>query len=162
MLIKLIVCSVEQNCRAAFSSAQEKWEVISTAPGLLGQFGGWDEERPECACILSLWSDQASYDHFMKAIHDKVTNSNSQAGAYTSITVDFFSSLFSMPGEFTDLIKSIPTSKFLRVADCRVKRERLGHFCKIQQEVWLPEMQRSPVCWAGHLIQELKRKTIAF
>lgn len=143
MIMKWLVCKVEKNSRSVFSEAQAKWGIISKAPGFLVQMGGWDEKSNDCACILSIWSDQSHYDYFMTEIHDVVTNSNSQGSSYTSIKVDFFSPILPMSGKFKNLISAAATGKFLRVADCIVKSDRVDHFCRIQQEIWIPEMQRS-------------------
>ena len=48
-----------------------------------------------------------------------------------------------MPGEYSDLIGAIPKGKILRVADCIVKNGHTNQFREVQQNIWIPEMQRS-------------------
>ncbi|MBT9584736.1 DUF4937 domain-containing protein [bacterium] len=142
-LLKWITCVVASGRERQFATAQSKWSVISSAPGLVGQFGGWDAKRAGIALIASLWGDRDSYTHFMNEIHDAVTDSNRQSGTYSDIAVEFFRPILSMPGQYQDLVTSVPHGKFLRAADCRVKEERTQHFLEVQTAVWIPAMSRS-------------------
>ncbi len=54
MLLKWIVCDVGDETRASFSAAQERWGRLASAPGFLGQIGGWDTRTEDRACIISL------------------------------------------------------------------------------------------------------------
>ncbi|MBL7557640.1 MAG: YdbC family protein [Bdellovibrionaceae bacterium] len=158
MLIKWIVCNVEHIDRPSFSSAQEKWNSIARSPGFLAQLGGWDQKNLGEACILSLWRDQKSFDRFMNQVHDSVTESNSQVNTYTSIAVDYFKLNAEMPGKFKNLIEASREGRFLRVAVCNVKSERIDHFQRSQSDVWMPGMQQSVGMLGGSFNQSIRQE----
>lgn len=150
MLMKWIVCDIELEDRSRFSEAQEFWKPISRSPGFVAQFGGWDAMNSQEACILSLWKDQKSFDRFMSEVHDSITNLNSQADTYKSVDVNFFEPLMGMPGEFENLVEAVGQGQYLRVADCQVKAENIEHFCKSQQDIWIPGMKNSEGMLGGY------------
>lgn len=85
MLLKWIVCQVSEEQKESFSEAQASWKKLSDVPGFLGQWGGWNLKEPMEACILSLWSDQESYQTFMSQIHDRIFLNSNQEATYKSI-----------------------------------------------------------------------------
>lgn len=143
MFIKYIVCKVKIQNQASFSLAQEKWSLMSRAPGLICQFGGWDEKTSDTACILGLWSDRGSYENFMREIHDSITEVINQRGTYDHISVEFFTNQLDMPGKFKNIVDSLSEGKYLRIAECLVKSEKLNHFIEVQKNIWIPAMSRS-------------------
>lgn len=150
MLMKWITCRVAAERREAFSRAQAKWDAIRSAPGLVGQLGGWDRRHADTACILAVWRDSDSYDRFMAEVHDRVAGASGQASTYESMQVRFFSSEMKMPGRLGDLAQAIPGGRFLRVAECRVAESRVEHFFEAQKRVWIPAMAESEGMLGGY------------
>lgn len=87
MLLKWIICRVPEEWRAAFSTAQAGWGALRGVDGFGGQWGGWNAQSPEEACILALWRDEAAYQHFMDAVHDSIFVQTEQRRTYESIAV---------------------------------------------------------------------------
>ncbi|MGM0837217.1 MAG: YdbC family protein [Bacillota bacterium] len=88
MLIKYIKCQVEEESRAEFSKAQEKWSDLAYVEGFIGQLGGWCENGE--AVILGFWESSGAYQHFMEHIHDTIFLENNQGNTYRSITVTLY------------------------------------------------------------------------
>lgn len=141
MIFKWIHCKVHSEKRNYFSDAQSKWGSMCDTPGFIGQFGGWDLNDIESACIISLWKDQSSFNYFMNNIHDSIIKDSGQAMTYYECNVDFFDPVIPMPGKYRDIVSAIPEGNFLRVADCIVKSDKISHFKDVQKKIWIPEMQ---------------------
>jgi heme-degrading monooxygenase HmoA len=88
MLLKWIRCEVNEEKKAAFSAAQEKWRDLKGCPGFLGQIGGWNAAKPQEACILAFWENLDSYKYFMSDKHDEIFERSKQKGTYHKISVD--------------------------------------------------------------------------
>jgi heme-degrading monooxygenase HmoA len=88
MLLKWIRCEVNEEKKAAFSAAQEKWRDLKGCPGFLGQIGGWNAAKPQEACILAFWENLDSYKYFMSDKHDEIFERSRQKGTYHKISVD--------------------------------------------------------------------------
>lgn len=129
--------------RQQFSLAQAAWGQLSTSPGLVAQFGGWDLKNPGTAMIAAFWESAEAYRHFMDHVHDRVTESNRQEETYSSIDVDFFVPRLAMPGVYSDWREAWPHAGFMRVADCTVRAGAESRFEQVQEEVWIPAMSRA-------------------
>lgn len=140
MIFKWIHCKVHENRKEAFSTAQEQWKDTSTAPGFIGQFGGWDLNNKESACIVSLWKDDKSFKNFMDNIHDNITDANNQLETYYEIDIKFMDPQLDISGKYEKLYQAVIDAKYLRVADCLVRKDHVQHFEKVQSEVWIPAM----------------------
>ncbi|MEE9430030.1 MAG: YdbC family protein [Melioribacteraceae bacterium] len=143
MYLKWIVCEVENEFKSAFSEAQEKWFETKKTKGFMGQIGGWNLQYPTEACILSFWEDKNSLNYFMENIHYEIFNNNKQEKTYKSIYVNYFNLKFNMPGSEIDFARRIKTATFLRIADCKVKPEKVNHFEEVQKSIWLPGMRKT-------------------
>ncbi|MCP5061162.1 MAG: DUF4937 domain-containing protein, partial [Ignavibacteriae bacterium] len=129
--------------RAAFSKAQEEWVDTKNTKGFIAQIGGWDINNSNEACILAFWEDQNSLKYFMENIHDKIFNNSKQEKTYKSISVNYFNLKFIMHGSEIDLTKRIKNATFLRIADCKVKPNKLNHFEDVQKSVWIQGMKEA-------------------
>jgi heme-degrading monooxygenase HmoA len=143
MHVKWIVCQVKKNCKSEFSSSQEQWIVSQYQSGFLGQVGGWNVKKENEACVISFWQNQLSYKNFMLELHDQVFYSNRQNETYENIEVQHFETILDMKGKDKNFIQSIKDGEYLRIADCTVKLDKIKHFIKIQNEVWLPGMGKA-------------------
>jgi len=90
VLLKWIVCDVGEETRASFFAAQEHWGKLASAPGFLGQVGGWDTRTGDGACIISIWRDLPSYESFMGCLHDEIVAESGQIGDYLLDTGHLF------------------------------------------------------------------------
>lgn len=143
MIFKWIHCKVASDNKEAFSKAQSKWNAIAKAKGFVGQLGGWDTKDTFSAYIISLWEDQESFNNFMRNLHDEIVANNNQNKTYLQCNVNFFDPILPMPGKYQDLASSISESKYMRVADCYVKANKVSHFKEVQKKIWIPEMAKS-------------------
>lgn len=132
MIIKLIVCEVEENQKQNFSIAQGSWKKLSSIKGFCGQFGGWNSSANE-AIIIGIWDSLADVNEFMAFSHDKIVLENNQQATYIQCKVDYFEKVLSIPplGNMVEpYCKSIfRVSYFHGVQD-------IEHFLKNQQEIW--------------------------
>ena len=161
MLMKWIRCAVDEEWRIRFSRAQAAWGRISSAAGLIGQYGGWDvRAQSGIACILSIWQDDSAYAKFMRGFHDFVTEGSGQASTYRQIKVDMFDIVLSMPGKAPGLVEGIESgARFLRVAECEVLPDRVDHFVATQSTVWRPAMKASPGMCGGAFLRSRDANT---
>lgn len=143
MFIKWIVCEVEEDQKPAFSLAQEKWRKMVSSKGFLCQTGGWDIDNQNLACVIAFWENEADLQFFMKNMHDEIFHENNQNTTYKSINISHFNGKLEMHGQSSSLIDAFRKSSFLRIADCLVKPDRIVHFEKVQQEIWMPGMKNS-------------------
>ena len=131
MLLKWIVCDVGEEARASFSAAQEGWGKLASAPGFLGQVGGWDTKSENTACIISLWRDPTSYESFMGSLHNEIVAGSGQSQTYRSISVTLFDDMMAIPGSRGMTLEALEEGRIVRVADCTLKRGREGHFLEM-------------------------------
>ncbi|MCH7997568.1 MAG: YdbC family protein [Chloroflexi bacterium] len=143
MLLKWIVCDVGEEARASFSAAQEGWGKLASAPGFLGQIGGWDTRSENTACIISLWRDLTSYESFMGRLHHEIVAESEQSQTYRSISVTLFGDMIAMPGSRGMILDALEEGKIIRVADCTLKKGREGHFLEMQRDSWIPGMGKA-------------------
>ncbi|MBE0650848.1 MAG: YdbC family protein [Bacteroidales bacterium] len=157
MIIKWIVCEVEDEKKQAFSAAQEKWLEIKGAKGFLAQVGGWDLENQNVACIIAFWESRADLYSFMSNLHDKIFHGNNQVETYKSIQISHFYDRIEMRGSGESLLEAARLSKLLRIADCEAKPDRIAHFEKVQKEIWLPGMKDSNGMLGGVFSQDINQ-----
>ncbi|MTI32345.1 DUF4937 domain-containing protein [Xanthovirga aplysinae] len=141
MYVKWIVCQVEEDKKESFSEAQVEWIKIGQSQGLMGQVGGWNKNRENEACIISFWKNKSALERFMQTLHDEVFERNRQADFYSNISVSYFNGKMPMVGMEKSLNEVISKAQFLRIADCKVIKDRQEQFEKVQQSIWLPAMQ---------------------
>lgn len=138
-LVKWITCSVRDDDRGRFDTAQRCWSQIADQPGLIVQAGGWDS-KTSSACALACWTSAKAYRTFMAGRHDRVAAGSGHTGTYQSIETATGKSELTMPGTARTLTEAVSGGAFLRVADCQVRSERREHFATAQRETWLPGM----------------------
>jgi heme-degrading monooxygenase HmoA len=136
MILKWIVCKVPDSKKEEFSCAQEEWKRLKGANGFIGQIGGWDLKNNSDACVLGIWKDLESYQHFMDHVHDQIFYKNEQKGTYESISVTLFESQFNIHGLYNEICDTLVKGKILRVADTIVYDNREEHFVEVQKEIW--------------------------
>ncbi|KAA3628469.1 MAG: DUF4937 domain-containing protein [Bacteroidetes bacterium] len=141
MFIKWIICDVLAENKIAFSNAQEQWAFTASAEGFIAQAGGWNLNNKSEACIIAFWKSEDHLKQFMKKLHDEIFFGSQQGDTYESIQVAHFETQLTMEGSCYSLVEAVQNAGFLRVADCKVKSEKLTHFEKVQQEIWLPAMK---------------------
>jgi heme-degrading monooxygenase HmoA len=117
MLFKWIRCNVDEEKKAEFSTAQEKWRDLKGYPGFLGQIGGWNVAEPQEACILAFWENLDCYQAFMSNKHDEIFEQSRQKGTYHKISVDIVE--VKQPTEFNrmNMTEVLQKSKILYVFD---------------------------------------------
>jgi hypothetical protein len=91
MMVKWIVCEVPEKNRQAFSRGQEVWSELQGVEGFVAQFGGWNRERRQEACLVAVWRDELAYRQFMAEVHDPIYERTGQQGTFDSIRVKVFS-----------------------------------------------------------------------
>ncbi len=158
MLLKWIVCQVPDSERGQFSRAQSHWWKLTWVPGFLGQLGGWDQSRPDHACILSIWENQAHYEHFMRVIHDGIMAVSKQAHTHSSLDVALFRCEMYWQGSEPDLFLALLNANCLRITDCFVNPERRTRFEFAQQTIWKPAMEVAPGMLSGAFSQNLEKQ----
>lgn len=110
MLIKWIRCQVEPENKERFRIAQARWRALHGLPGFLGQAGGWNEQNPLEACIVSFWESEELYRNFMKHDHDAILEKTEQIHTYSQISVLLYKGSLSMendPLPFPERLSSI-------------------------------------------------------
>lgn len=122
MLVKLIVCRVPGEGRRAFSEAQSHWSGIAGAPGFFGQTGGWTVDGR--AVIVGFWRNAQVYERFMHTSHDSIAHE--QRETYAAIDVTLAEECFAIPGPARDITNAIKGARFVRIADCAVRADRIG------------------------------------
>ncbi|MDT0305629.1 DUF4937 domain-containing protein [Streptomyces sp. DSM 44917] len=137
MLVKWMRCTVVD--RVGFERAQRKWAGLLGEPGFRAQGGGWSRTRPNVVHLFSFWESRAFYDSFMARSHDRLAAAQSGAVQDTrSLLFQYrFDVKMGFEPRFTD-------ADLLRVAHCRVHKERAEHFALMQEKVWNPAMAGSP------------------
>ncbi len=139
LLVKWIVCDVAPTRRDEFSRAQAGWAVLTGEDGFVCQVGGRDENAPDTACVLAVWTDAEVYERFMRDHHDAIVRASGQQDTYRSVRVATGPTILEMRGD-RDGVEVLVTAGVLRVADCVVLPGREGHFRRVQEHVWLPGM----------------------
>ncbi|MGK5448363.1 YdbC family protein [Streptomyces radiopugnans] len=146
MLVKWMRCTVVD--RRGFERGQRKWAGLLGEPGFRAQGGGWSRSRPGVAHLFGFWESRAFYDSFMARSHDRLAAS--QNGTHKDAQVRLFEYRFDVKvgfrPQFTD-------ADLLRVAHCRVRRERIEHYTLMQEKVWNPAMAGSPGMLRGVFAQ---------
>ncbi len=149
MFLKWIVCDVPNKRRTAFSDAQQQWQSIRCATGLVAQVGGWfPAGRSDMACILGIWQDARAYSRFFEYLHDAVTDVNMQADTYSSARIGNYVQLLEMGGSH-GLAGAAQRAGFLRIADCRVAPGHRNSFIAKQMTIWQPAMASQPGMLGG-------------
>ncbi len=90
MFLKHIICTVKPGNRLAFSEAQKTWSKIKGFEGFIAQIGGWNQNDPNEAVILSFWKDKSSLDNFMDKMHDDIFYKSKQLQTYDDIIISYF------------------------------------------------------------------------
>ncbi|SFJ17274.1 DUF4937 domain-containing protein [Thermoflavimicrobium dichotomicum] len=154
MLIKWIVCQVPEEQKAAFTEAQTIWSALADVDGFYGQWGGWNVLQSTEACILGLWRDLSSYESFMSNVHDTLFLGSNQAKTYQSISITLSKQILSIPGEEKSIHQAL-SGRWLHMADCLVKPERVTSFMTAQLTVWNPAMHQAEGMLAGAMGQAI-------
>jgi heme-degrading monooxygenase HmoA len=151
MLLKWIRCEVDEEKKAAFSAAQEKWRDLKGYPGFLGQIGGWNAAVPQEACILAFWENLDSYQSFMSDKHDEIFERSRQKGTYHKISVDIVE--VKQPNEFNrmSMTEVLQNSKMLYVVHSNRLKEKQTLSDAIKQDkhilaTFLSENQLAVLC----------------
>jgi len=150
MYIKWINCNVSLHLKDKFSLAQEKWIRTKSAKGFVAQTGGWNSKDETEACIISFWENKYALQYFMTNFHDQIFIENKQDQFYSSIAVDHFNSNLTLEGESSTFIQAIKNAHILRIADCRVKNDKVEHFEQMQKEIWQPGMKNAKGMLIGY------------
>jgi len=153
--VKFITCVVPQQKRPLFAKGQEAWSALSNLDGFVAQTGGWSQSRDDCAVIVAYWENETAYNRFMRDAHDDIFKSNSQEETYSEITVTLFEGVSDTTGAGSSIGESVLQAEFIRLADCRVRSDRIEHFLEVQETVWKPGMAGA----AGMLEELFARST---
>jgi len=153
MLLKTIYCKVEEEKKALFSKAQEKWQAIQHLDGFHGQFGGWNEDE---ACVFTLWEDRRAYQSFMNSAHDIIYLNSNQEDTFLSCEIELFQPLYDITD--THLNDVITAGSFVRVAICDVKQQRKKQFLHKQETIWNKGMENAKGMLGGVVGKSLKNE----
>lgn len=150
MLIKIIRCTPKQGQREAFSKSQESWHSLSTCPGFLGQFGGWDAITGD-AFIFAFWSDPHALEHFMATIHDPIVAKSQQQMTYERCEIH--QATLEMPITETTIMPAtlIGKTRHIRVADCQLTPQGHTPFFEDQTKIWNPAMTSCQGMLGGYI-----------
>lgn len=143
MIIKRILCEVNEGQKDTFYEEQKQWTPLSTVKGFLGQVGGWSKKHPLTAYVYSFWESQTHYDCFMQHIHDEIFIHSGQKETCTSIKVNLFQEKLSIPGIEEQMDKVLKNTNYIRVALAHVKEHKLPHFVEIQKKIWNAGMKKA-------------------
>ncbi|EJS68109.1 YdbC family protein [Bacillus cereus] len=154
MLLKTIYCKVEEEKKALFSRAQEKWRDLQHLDGFHGQFGGWNEDE---ACVFTLWEDSSKYQSFMNGAHDTIYLNSNQEDTFLSCEIELFQTLYDIID--TSLKDVVAEGSFVRVAICDVMVEKEKHFLHKQETIWNKGMEKEKGMLGGVVGKSLKNET---
>ncbi|MTE21341.1 DUF4937 domain-containing protein [Streptomyces sp. TRM43335] len=146
MLVKWMRCTVVD--RRGFERGQRKWAGLLGEPGFRAQGGGWSRSRPGVAHLFGFWESRAFYDSFMARSHDRLAAA--QNGTHKDAQVRLFEYRFDVKVGFEPRFGD---ADLLRVAHCKVRRERVEHYTLMQEKVWNPAMAGSPGMLRGVFAQ---------
>lgn len=91
------------------------------------------------AHIFTFWESRAFYDSFMARSHDRLAAA--QSGTFKDAQVRLFDYRFDVKTGFEPRFTD---ADLIRVALCRVRKERVENFTLMQEKVWNPAMAGSP------------------
>lgn len=134
--------------RRGFERGQRKWAGLLGEPGFRAQGGGWSRSRPGVVHLFGFWESRAFYDSFMARSHDRLAAA--QNGTHRDTQVRLFEYRFDVKVGFEPRFTD---ADLLRVAHCRVRRERIEHYTLMQEKVWNPAMAGSPGMLRGVFAQ---------
>lgn len=151
MLLKWIRCEVDEEKRATFSAAQEKWRDLKGCSGFLGQIGGWNVAKPQEACILAFWENLDFYQSFMSEKHDEIFERSRQKGTYHSISVDIVKVKQDIEFRHISMTEVLQKSKMMYVVHSnRIKEKQiLSNVIKQDKHIlakFLSENQLAVLC----------------
>ncbi|HYK73587.1 MAG TPA: YdbC family protein [Pseudoneobacillus sp.] len=147
MLVKWLVCGVEEKDKPRFDEAQRSWNTLKGIPGFLAQIGGWNIKSPYEACIWALWEDEQSYNDFMQVHHDSIFYASNQKDTYSSIRVNLYKDILQISN--SDVKNCINNTTVLRVASCDIQERKESQFLNIQRDDWNPGMKNCPGMLGG-------------
>ena len=113
IILKWIICKVDNIHRERFSQAQLAWNSISGITGFKGQWGGFYHQSSH---IFAMWDSLENYYQFMQRDHDRITQITHQEKFYTGITINLLESQINASGIKLPLV-SMKKSRHL----CRVE-----------------------------------------
>ncbi len=137
VLVKWTRCTVVD--RRGFERGQRKWAGLLGEPGFRGQGGGWSRLRPGVAHAFSFWESRPFYDSFMARSHDRLAAA--QSGTYKDPQVKLFDHRFDVKTGFEPRFTD---ADVVRVANSRIREDRVEHYALMQEKVWNPAMAGSP------------------
>jgi heme-degrading monooxygenase HmoA len=151
MLLKWIRCEVDEEKKAVFSAAQEKWRDLKGYPGFLGQIGGWNVAEPQEACILAVWENLDSYQAFMSDKHDEIFARSNQKGTYHKISVNIVEVKQLIEFNHMSMTEVLQKSKMLYVVNSSRLNEKQTFSDMIKQDkhilaAFLLENQLAVLC----------------
>jgi hypothetical protein len=158
VIVKWMVCKVLPHERDKFSLAQVEWIALKEVNGFIGQIGGWDLIENNCACILALWEDLDTYNHFMKKAHDEIFLKFKQNKYYESISVTLYECFFNIQGINRHFYDSLHTGKFMSVTDVTIHDSFKENFIKVQKDMWNSGNGTDSGLYSGVLSDTLENK----
>ncbi|MBC7543779.1 MAG: DUF4937 domain-containing protein [Candidatus Sericytochromatia bacterium] len=151
MFVKLFVTTSSDPAR--FTQGQLAWRQLAGLPGFLGQLGGWGIANPREAVILSLWQDEAAYDRFMAADHDRIYAVAGQTAVRDTSQMTCFLQDRAIAGRQADLGDLVPwlarderpVAPFMRLVECVVHPGAREAFRHMQATLWNPALTANGV-----------------
>ncbi|MGR3762989.1 YdbC family protein [Rossellomorea sp. NS-SX7] len=160
MIIKRIICKVNESKKEAFFDSQKQWRSLSEVKGFLGQLGGWNTADPLTACIYAFWKTQREYDVFMEEVHDGIVDRSGQIDTYESIEVSFFQEKLEIPGMEAGMSEFVARTNYIRATLPQAKEEAVQRFTDMQAKVWNPGMQKSEGMLGGTFAFSQKQRNL--
>lgn len=143
MLLKWIRCTIPDDKRGAFSTAQEQWSTIADTDGFYAQVGGWNKDQPGQACIVGFWRDQAAYQHFMDAVHDQVMDKSNQGLTYTDCQVGLYDALFEIRQPNETYAQVLDRATLITVFRWLIEPQDIAEFEQFLHKHWRPILEES-------------------
>jgi hypothetical protein len=136
-LVKWIRCGVLD--QDGFDRGQRRWAALREQSGFHGQVGGWSRSQPGVVHLFAFWDGQPAYDAFLAGPREELVAP--QTGTYEMLAARTFMRRLDVKVGFEPRFSDVD---LLRVALCKVRPDRVGHFVQMQERVWNPAMAGSP------------------
>jgi heme-degrading monooxygenase HmoA len=140
MLFKLTVATVPNDLHAQFSEGQASaWRGLESVAGFVAQIGGWVEDSPDSAAIVSYWKSEQFYADFMQEQHDSLANR--QRDTYSALRVNTGHVILTI--KEPDPRVAIAEAGVVRISDITLREDSSPLFLAMQFDIWRPGLVAS-------------------
>jgi heme-degrading monooxygenase HmoA len=140
MLFKLIVATVANDLHAQFSDGQASaWRGLESVPGFVAQIGGWVDDQPDTAVVVSYWKSEQFYADFMREQHDSFANR--QRDTYSALRVSTGHVILTI--KEAEPRVAIAEAGIIRISDITLREDSSPLFLAMQFDIWRPGLVSS-------------------